>query len=252
VGGGTAGVIITSFSPEVPEVYEQSTVLFTTIVKNLGDIPVATGEARVEILGLDDWAPIDPSRKPIAKLIGDRLIGADPTRNLEGGEAVLDFKLRAPQKTNTITYTPVARLTYPYSTKSTIQLKFATKELVRINPNEQSAATITTSSGPLAIAIKGRLPVVEPRPVTFQLEIQNVGGGKVFFRASDSVNIATDVCTPKGDQRLVGGKSRILTCTVTVPADAPVGGFATKTFDVHLSYTYIIDKQTSVTVLKPT
>ena len=268
-GGGTAGLILTSFSPEVPEVESGQSVSFTTIVKNVGDITVTSGNAKIDIIGLDDWTGDK------TKTVDIDLRRADPSRQEEGGEFLHDFPLTAPTgKQVTLSYTPTARLSYFYETISTIQMKFVTRELTRTNPNEQSTATVTTTSGPFLVTVKGKLPIIQSGDnvkVSFQLEIQNVGGGKAFAgigleaasNEADLISITVPqiqgvtipACTPisttnQSPPRLIGGKSRLLSCTLTF-SKVPAAGFATSNFDLNLAYNYLIDTQSSVTVLKP-
>lgn len=252
VGSGTAGVIITSFSPEVPEVESGSKVLFFTTAKNVGDIE-ATG-IDIRILGLDDWT--GTATKTITPLKP-----ADPQRGLEGEESLEDFELTAPTKQVGITYTPTARVTYKYESKPTIQFKFATREAIRGTPQE-STATVTQTGGPFVVTVRGKLPIIssDKREATVQLEIQNVGGGRAtkgtasgdvdFITVSlDKQSGATFGCNPTGAVRLVGGKSRLVSCKITFNS-VPTAGVATAILDLKLDYTYFVETQTSVTVLK--
>ncbi|MBI4010289.1 MAG: hypothetical protein HY361_03835 [Candidatus Aenigmarchaeota archaeon] len=264
-GGGTAGLIITSFSPELPEVEGGENVVFTMAVKNVGDVSVATSAAKIQILGLDDWAV--PSGSPGKTVTIDTdLRRADPARGEEGEEFFKDTTLTAPQKDTTITYTPTVRVLYPYTTTSTILLKFATREVIKTDPNQQSTATIATTSGPFVVSVRGKLLTIKSGSnveVPFQLEIQNVGGGRAFSgtgvdAASDEIDKikvtptgsgATITCDPSGaDVRLIGGKSRVLSCRATFSTVPPAT--ITATLDLELEYNYFIDTQTSVTLLK--
>ena len=255
VVGGTAGVIITSFSPEVPEVDSGSGVIFLAGVKNVGDKQATNVE--IAISGLDDW-----QTKPTGPALFS-LGPADPTRGLEGEERLEDLTGTAPSKDVGVTYTPTARVTYHYETKSTIQLKFATSEQIRGTPAE-STAKVTTTGGPFVITVRGKLPTVSSRSptATFQLEIQNVGGGRAGGGSAGTDRTAASVdfikvtaptgCTAPSDGgkgvRLIGGKSRLISCKIT-PSIQPAG-FATATLDITLVYEYFVETQTSVTVLK--
>ncbi len=256
-GGGTAGVIITSFAPEIPEVESGADASFFTIVKNVGDTPT-TIASEIILLGLDDWTGNKISE------IGS-LQPADPGRGLEGEEELAEFKLTAPKlKGVSLTYTPTARVMYNYQTKSTIQFSFATTELIRGEP-QQSTVQVTTTGGPFSIVLRGSLPVISSTNPTakVQLEIQNVGGGVagVSKNANDIDSINFDItrkkpdgtgfsCNPAiGNIRLIGGKSRILTCTITLsPSSISRADFATAVVDINLNYYYIVDTQTSVKV----
>ena len=257
---GTAGVIITSFSPEVPEVEGDTEVSFFTIIKNVGDAPTET--PIIQLFGLDDWTPINPS--VTASLRIPSLRPADPARNLEGEESIAEFKLKAPTlKGASLTYTPMARIIYNYETKSTIQFKFATTELVR-GGQQASTAQVTTTGGPFSIITRGSLPVISPAnpKAIVQLEIQNVGGGTAVSNTPagmvDSINIHTDIkpvgtefsCDPAtANIRLIGGKSRLFKCTITLPPSSiPRAGFATAVAEISLKYYYIVGTQTSIKV----
>lgn len=250
VGGGTAGVIITSFSPEVPEVDSNSEVIFFTNVKNVGDFDVS--DVVINLFSLDDWTGSKTSPSFALK-------AADPVRGLEGEESLQEFKLTSPTKSVSVTYTPTARVTYAYRTKSTIQFSFATREQIR-GVQAESTAKVTTTGSPFLITVRGKLPVITSTAAkaTVQLEIQNVGGG----RASDGTDIdniqigvtpsgASVSCTPTGKVRLIGGKSRLITCTLSSFTNVPAAGFATSILDVTLDYRYFVETSASVTVLKP-
>ena len=253
VGGGTAGVIITSFSPEVPEVESGSEVNFFVTVKNIGDVD-NTGGLNLELLGLDDWEGEKSKPIPVLK-------AADPARGLEGEEQLFELKLTAPKgKEVSITYAPTARATFNYKTESNIQFRFATSEQIRGTPAE-STAKVTTTGGPFVITVRGKLPVISSTSpkAKIQLEIQNVGGGRAITSTAGGPDFiifsiekkkgAEFGCTPKDKFRLIGGKSRLITCTITALNPQPAG-FATATLDIKLAYGYFVETTTSVTVLK--
>ena len=101
--------------------------------------------------------------------------------------------------------------------------------------------------------------------VPVQLEIQNVGGGRAFLKdttpSSDNIDKIklteeakgpiTAICTKDsdGNVRLTGGKSRIVSCTLTFNS-VTAGSKATATLGITLDYDYFIETTTSVTVLK--
>ena len=252
VGSGTAGVIITSFSPELPEIESGSKVLFLTTVKNVGDLEAKN--VKLEVLGLEEWT--GTTTKDISSLKP-----ADPQRGLEGEESLQDFELTAPTKQVGVTYTPAVRVTYNYESRPTIQFAFPTREAVRGTP-QQSTATVTQTGGPFVVSVRGNLPIIssEKKEATVQIEVQNVGGGRAakgsgtadvdFIRLSiASQSGATFACTPTGDVRLVGGKSRLISCKITF-TNVPTAGTATATLDLKLEYAYFVETAASVTVLK--
>ena len=251
-GGGTAGVIIQSFSPEVPEVDSDTQVLFFTNVKNVGDVVASNVE--IKLSGLDDWTGTQTAS------LGT-LVPADPARGLEGEERIQEFNLKSPAKDVTITYFPTARVTYTYETKSTIQFSFATREQIRATP-EESTAQVTTTGGPFLITVRGKLPVVssDRREAVVQLEIQNVGGGRAgkgrtvadidFIRFSiEKQSGGTFSCPTDPNIRLIGGKSRLVTCKITFSTIQPAQA-VTATLDIKLNYDYFVDTESSVTLLK--
>ncbi len=261
---GGAGIVITSFSPEVQEVESTSPVLFTASIQNVGDL-ANTNKINLEIFGLDDWAGDK------AAAIDSPLQPADTARGVEGQTAIKDFSLTSPTKDVTVAYTPTLRVSYTYSTKSTIQLKFVTRELVRTNPQEQSTATVTTSGGLFIVSVKGKLSPIQSSTgnvnVPVQIELQNVGGGRAYpagdpaaakptSTSIDNIKVtitstgATTTCIPTGENvRLVGGKSRIISCTLAFTS-IQAAGLATAVLDVALDYNYFVDTAASVTVLK--
>ena len=267
VTAGTSGVIIKSFSPDMPTVEGGMDVTFTLLVKNVGERKAEN--VRAVIFGLsDEWKP---QRMDVTSISPSTLNGADPALGFEGDDGILDFTTKAPAGKSVDTpYQATARVMYKYSTISENLIRLCTAEYLRsISPPGQplprdfGILQSRSSAGPLRVNVKTKLPVIPPgtKRVSVQFEVQNVGGGRTFggkipeegttgeipSDQLDKVKIYYDTSTiscsgvKSGEEfKLVGGKSRVLVCDVNV-GDVPAGGYIDKFINFTLEYNYFVE-----------
>lgn len=260
VGSGTQGVIITSFSPDTTTTETGINVTFTLVVENKGE-QSATGVV-AQLFGLSpDWnqqAITFPSSQIPTTLQGADVSGGMPGEMASGYVTVTPIASKA---TDT-TYDANVRVAYTYRTISESLLRVATSDYVKsiTPPGGQSTQTFgiissKTTSGPLTVNVKTRTATIPPgtTQVSLSFEIQNVGGGRTFdgtVTMTPAINNLDQIdwsgaCS--GGGKLVGAKSRIITCTITLPSFT---NFVEIPVKLQIDYNYFVDSSTSVTVLK--
>lgn len=268
-GPSTAGVVISSFTPDIQTV-DGGKVTFTVVVQNIGGRSATNVKAL--FFGLsNEWkdtanAPFDSDEVPIGTLAS-----ADPTLGLKGEEGTADLNVEAPPgKSSDVVYDASVRVFYDYSTESDTLLRFVTSDYLRTNPNViKGIQSSSSTDGPLVINAVARTPSISSGSTIgrVQFEIINTGGGRVF--RTDSSKIVLDEllsievtglgtkgsCSgqPQGDKstltnvRLAGGKSKIMSCDIDVSG---VVNFADRGVKVVVKYAYFTDGATQVTVTK--
>ena len=269
-----AGVIITSFAPDVQSVDAGSSVSFIVNLKNIGGKTSAAGRAL--FFGLsNDWA-FPTSGNPG---IVPALAAADPSLGLSGEEASIDFVATIAStaaKNADVAYDASVRVIYGYSTTVDTLLRFVKSDFLRTAPNTpKGIQSSTATAGPLLVTAAARTPTLTSTATTgrVQFEIQNIGPGRVVKEIpSDGVVPATNLDIIKTieitgvgdagkcaggpassgkvtlqDQRLAGGKSKVISCDVAVPDLVSFKDIALK---VTITYSYFVDSTTQVTVLK--
>lgn len=269
-----AGVIITSFVPDVQQIDPGSSATFTAVIKNIGSKQATNIKAL--IFGLsDEWTDADVTTNKV-KLLSS-LSAADPSAGLSGEEASFDWTATFPQakgKNTDVAYDASIRVFYDYTTDSDVLLRFVESSYLRTNPNVQKGVVSSqSSSGPLVVTAVARTPSVGAGTTTgrVQFEIQNVGAGRV---SSGTVTGTTDA-EPSGlDQlkevkvtgakncagtnavsgvvtlsnvRLAAGKSKVISCDVDVSG---IANFKDSALKLTASYSYFVDSATQVTVLR--
>ena len=258
-----AGVIITSFTPDVQEVDAGSDVTFVVNLKNTGGKTSGAGTAL--FFGLSsDWTP--------AAQVKDvpTLAPADPGLGLTGEETSIDLtsKISSSAAKNTdVTYDASVRVLYGYTTTVDTLLRFVKSDYLRTAPNTPKGVQSSTSTaGPLLVTAFARTPSIsaDKTDARVQFEIQNIGPGRVFggniptdgIVAAASLDEIKSITVKQGDAslpcgqsdvRLAGGKSKVISCDITV---GNLVNFKDIALKVDIDYNYFIDSTTTVTVLK--
>lgn len=280
ISGGTNGVIIKTFSPDLVTAEGGNSITFDLFVKNVG--ATKAENLRATVFGLsNEWTNLSPQPQlgKLFDLAPATLSGADPSLNFEGEEGSASFSATTPSpgKAVDVTYDANARVLYKYSTVSENLLRLTTIDYLRSItppgqplPREFGVLNSQSSSGPLLITVKTRLLTIPAGATTvkIQFEIQNVGGGRVFSGIvpssgspatipstdldvinSITVSAGTTCAGASSTVKLIGGKSRVLICDVTV-GTLPSGGFTDQAVKFTLNYNYFVETATQVSVLK--
>lgn len=269
-----AGVIITSFVPDVQSVDAGSTVSFIVNLKNVGGKTSGVGKAL--FFGLsNDWT-LDPATglKNVPTLAP-----ADSSLGLPGEETSIDFSATiagTAAKNADVTYDASVRVMYGYTTTVDTLLRFVKSDFLRTAPNTpKGIQSSTATAGPLLVTAAARTPTLSAASTTgrVQFEIQNIGPGRVITDVpTDGIVPATSLdiiktievtgvggggkCagTPESggkvtlsNQRLAGGKSKVISCDIAVP---DLVNFKDSALKVTLTYSYFVDSTTTITVLK--
>lgn len=283
VGPGANGVIITSFAPDVNPTDGGVPVTFVLGLKNAGGVTATAVKA--QLVGLSDkWGNFSPAKDTVTDVIPS-LAPADPTTNLPGEEASFTWTgTSAPGTTSDTTYDANVRVFYNYITKGTALFRIVNTDYLRTNPSIQPGLVSSdTTGGPLAITYSVRSPIVSSaaKDARIQFEIQNTGGGRVYTGTTppSSTNLDTlisitvganqikscagiaDGATTAGaddkdtaagsikletNLRLVGGKSKVISCDISI---------ATTTFQdiqtsIQVDYRYMVESASEITVRK--
>lgn len=272
-----AGVIVTSFAPDVQQIDPGSSVTFTAVIKNIGS--KAATSVKALIFGLsNEWTDADVTTAQVKTT--SSLAAADATAGLPGEETSFDWTATFPVakgKNTDVTYDASVRIFYDYITDSDILLRFVESSYLRTNPDVQKGVVSSqSSSGPLVVTAVARTPSVGAGTTTgrVQFEIQNAGAGRVSkgvtvtdtkdaepdgldllkeIKVSGAKNCAgTDaisnvVTLPSDKLRLAGGKSKVISCDIDIPG---IGNFKDAALKLTASYSYFVDSATQVTVLR--
>ncbi|MBU5537435.1 MAG: hypothetical protein QW818_01320 [Candidatus Aenigmatarchaeota archaeon] len=270
-----AGVIITSFAPDVQSIDPGSTVTFTVNLKNVGGMKSSTGKAILFGLSNEWMLPNNGDVKGVPALAP-----ADPSTGLSGEDVSIDFTATFPSsaaKKTDVSYDASVRVVYGYSTIADTLLRFVKADFLRTAPNTpKGIQSFSVTAGPLLVTASARTSTIPGTSTTgrVQFEIQNIGPGRVVkdippekvIISEDLDVIKTITITGVGrngncagisadesgtvtltDQRLVGGKSKVISCDVAV---GDFTNFKDVALNVKIDYAYFVDSTTRVTVLK--
>lgn len=270
------GVVITSFAPDVASTDGSNPVTFVLSVKNLGEKKAT--DVKAMLFGLSDkWSAATPTAKD-ALTSALTLAPADPAANLPGEEASITWSANAaPGTTTDQAYDANVRVFYTYVTSGTALLRVVDSSYLRTNPNViRGLVSSDGTGGPLLLTFTVRSPVVssDTKTARIQFELQNVGGGRVFTTAAAAAISATNLdtltkitvqgtnlksCAGAGagsgkvelttqttSLRLVGGKSKVISCDIDVTTTT----FQDIQLDVSIDYNYFVDSATQVTITR--
>lgn len=214
---GGNGVSVKEFAPDFSEIYSGEPVTFRLLLKNEGSVEAKGVHA--ELLGLDeDWCGNDATgcgasyggrmeklpNEPECQYTGDGfgMSAPDPIRGTAGSSHICTWTYNAPElgKDFTITYSPVARVFYPYKSAVTKLITFgSSSELRRFQDSggKLPAETSSSTQSPVQLAIQTSGPIrFWEDKVAFPLEvtINNVGGGTPCSTGAASQEGVKDAC----------------------------------------------------------
>ncbi len=265
--------MITSFAPDIQRV-DGGDVTFTAALQNVGER--TANNIKVLFFGLsNEWKMGTSAFDKKLDSTVSTLAPADSSSGLKGEEGTADFTVTAPAgKTADITYDASVRVFYDYQTDGDTLLRFIQSSYEKTNPNAMKGIqSHSSTAGPLVINAVARTPVLSASTTLgrVQFEIQNIGGGRVYSGGLDSSNNPKDIdkvmsieviglgskgsCagSNEGDKatleptRLVGGKSKIISCIVDVSG---ITNYADRALHINIKYSYFVDSATQITVTK--
>ena len=305
----TNGVIIKSFTAnpsEIESIAGESgpgiATIVSTVVQNVGEMDAEL--VTVKLTGLSPEWRFKPAgiTKPLCAAdafiaIGEfsdqtryadicryygigKLFPADPSRGLnEGQETVAEWELLPPAKKEVEqTHEVGARLNYHYTSVFDSIMRVVSSRYFQQTSNKGGLVSSKVSGGPLIVNIKAPNFILAgttaQKSVPIQIEIQNVGSGRVFlWHDSDKsegyiirepgiddwdivdVKVKLDnedvnsQCKLADDKhaRLINGKSGLISCKLIIKDS--VNSFIDKAITVELTYNYVIDSTTAIRVL---
>jgi len=260
-GGQVAGVVVTSFGPDIPEIYSGDDVTFNLMVENVGEEDATVVQAKLFGLGTDwTWTKNYRNVNPTT------LLKSQPEFKVPGGVGDLQWTTTSPSDLRVdTTYTAAVRVKYDYETTAYGSIKLYHKDYLKTRPEE--AASIMKSSGiesfsvtkaPITVSLTGvARPIVSTggTSASIAILIENVGPGTPFDTTEDDMTITvekftvgTTTCVSAGTtKRLPRGGTGSVSCTFTVPSFTD---FTTLPVSVELSYSYFIDASSSIKVFR--
>jgi hypothetical protein len=275
-GGTSNGVIIKSFSPDFSEVAPSEPVTLTLTVQNVGDADATNVVAELFTLNPAEWTGGSFSTLSIGTLVK-----AVPADKVPGGDWTGQWDLTAPTiNVPTKSYTATARVKYEYQTTASATLRFITNDYLRsLQPSEQEKAkknsgivSQLSSNAPIKISFSASsrpfvlVSTTGSSAFAFQITLTNVGQGNPFSGsvsgsvtstnlyhvtisqpniAGTNVQITCPSLASGLDIKLPRGESKTISCTATVSG---VNNVLEGGVDVTLTYNYLVDASTSVTI----
>lgn len=276
---GTNGIIIRDFGFDYSPIYAEETTGLTLTLQNVGgeegtlqeitifgvDAPAATPGNLTWGYGTGDTFTLTPT---------DVLLPPDPTTGFEGEEYYQEWVPEAPAGIKSATtYEFQTRVKYTYSSTFTGKIQVVHNDYLRTLPPEEREALIrvggvqdaSVTGGPLSLtAASGRHFIIrtgdaaEDRSIKFK--ITNVGSGfpykspwgtanlhYVTITADEGIDCAPGASLPV-DEKLARGKTGVISCEFTSPADGTFTNKVDKYFSVTLDYGYYVDSAASITV----
>jgi len=262
-GGQAAGVVVTSFGPDIPEIYSGDSVTFNLMVENLGEEDATGVQAKLFGLGTDwTWTSGYRNVNPTT------LLKSQPEFKVPGGVGDYQWNADSPDDLRVdTTYTAAVRVKYAYETTAYGSIKLYHKDYLKTRPEE--AASIMRSSGiesfsvtkaPITVSLTGvARPIVSAggTPASIAILIENIGPGTPFSGGTteddmtitiDKFTVGTTTCVSADTtKRLPRGGTGSVSCTFIVPSFTD---FTTLPVSVELSYSYFIDASSSIKVFR--
>lgn len=278
--GVVTGVSITSFGPDIPEVFSGDDVIFTVEVENVGEIEATNVSAKLMGLGTDwsgtDWATVANREQSI----GD-LTPAQPSLGVPGGQDSATWDTTSPSGLRVDkVYTAKVRIFYTYETQAVGSVKVYNQDyLGTLPPGEATAIrrasgleSWTTTKSPINVELAGasRPFVVREGDTldgTISVLISNRGQGYPYTEADDtsrkitidsiSVGIDSDgnpkKCTNWDEidktPTLPRTGRKGVSCKFAI-SSTDVPDFTTVPIKVELSYKYYMDSSSTVKILQ--
>jgi hypothetical protein len=254
LGPGSAGVVITSFKPDIAVVDGDQPVSFQMDIENRGGAKAEN--IKYQIFGIGDslsWK----SKREIEK--GQTsLNGANPSKNLPGDSTRQVWEATPVKKSVDVTYTVTGRVDYKYETVTNLEMVLYHRndpDVKNLGVGQSKISSITTSDGPISVTTRGSLPLVSSSSDDFRVvfDIVNSGRGRPYSGTItndlDWITIKAEGCTIQGETKVrLTSNKRTVSCSVD--PNIPDGTHEAKTIKLTITYNYLIESTTSVTVLK--
>jgi len=244
-GESGIGVVIKSFTALPTTTEPKMPVLLQLDIQNSGG--TVAGNVTADLLGLTyEWS-VSPQR---TQDIGE-LYPSDPSRGIaQGEERIIEWDLSAPGKTRDIPYSATAHVSYTYTTTLEAEIKAVTYDYLRQTGETGGISFQGTSTGPLLIKIIASSTVISGGRIPVQVQIQNTGGGHVNGnKLTLDLGSTKDLSCSRTIVTLIGGKTASLYCTLQVGSE-PFTNYKIFPISISTSYSYWIERTTSITVLK--
>jgi len=249
VGGGTQGVVITSFSPDISTIPPGETVTFSLDVENVGGREAKNVKAT--LYGAANAWTCTPSLDQSI----NSLFPPDPVAGTPGETDTFVWDCTAPDVPTEIPQDFYVDVYYDYTTEATGVLIVAEESYLKSLSSKERQEFYSTgglkqlsvSSAPVSIDVVIPRPLIRGRDLTVRVIIRNVGGGKIVDDKLKSFETSGIDCSiQEGVVKLVRGEERTLRCSVS-----DVGNIVKKAeipFTIKLEYTYVVQSSTSVTI----
>jgi hypothetical protein len=273
---GSNGIIIRDFGFDYSPIYAEETTGLTLTLQNVGgeegtlqeitifgvDAPAAAAGPLTWGYGTGDTFTLTPT---------DVLLPPDPTTGFEGEEYYQEWVPEAPiDIKSATTYEFQTRVKYTYSSTFTGKIQVVHNDYLRTLPAEEREALIkaggvqdaSVTGGPLSLAAaSGRHFIIragDPAQLrSIKFKITNVGSGFPYKTPWGTANlhyvtVTSDegdiTCSAPQDIKLARGKTGVISCDFTSPADGTFTNKVDKYFSVTLDYGYYVDSAASITV----
>jgi len=261
--GGTAGVVIDYFEPDISEIYSSEEVMFTAGVKNIGEENAENVELRLFGLG-NDWT-WDSGK---TQQISGRLEKSDESEGIEGGTGEAQWVVTSPSGLKVDnTYTANVRLSYDYETTARANVKVYDTDYLRSISEEASdimqssgIETFTVTDAPISIELTGlSKPLIyreSGQKSSVTVLINNVGDGKPYLDNENDLSVRVGKVTVDGevisdvsnkDYRLPRSGKKSLPVQFELP---DIESYTTIPIEIELTYRYFVDSSTNIIVLK--
>jgi len=257
--GGTKGVIITSFEPDISEIYSGDEIVFTAMVENIGEEDADDIELRIFGLG-NDWDIDDKTQKI------NFLEKQDADEGIPGGTGEVQWTAESPSnlKVDNV-YTATIRMTYSYETTALANIRAYNSDYLKTIPeeagdimNSNGLDSFTVTDAPITVELSGiSKPIVSSGDVQSSITvlISNIGDGKPFDSEETDMTVTVDrikvgdnsPCVSNEKYRIPRNGKKSVACTFDLDE---IDSYTTIPMEIEISYNYFIDDSAKVTVLK--
>ena len=254
LGMGSGGVVILSFAPDIVTIDGDQPVSFVMLLENKGGADAKN--IKYEVFGLGD--SLSWSSKSEQEKGESTLTQANPSKNTPGGETRQVWDATPKKKAVDVSYSVTGRVDYTYQTVSNLEMILYHRNDANVKSlgiSQSKISSLTTSAGPMSIAVRGNIPLVSSSTDDFRVvfDITNTGGGRPYSGSAtsdlDKISIKSEGCTIVGDTKVrMTSNKRAVSCKVDPNvADGKLEG---KTVQLTLDYGYLIEGRTTVNVIK--
>jgi len=247
-------VVITSFAANPPVTDGDNEVTFELNLENRGGWDAEN--IKYDIFGIGDTLSWTGKSEDKGET---ELTAANPSKSLQGGTTYHAWTSTPKEKNTDVVYTVTARVDYEYETDTNLDMQLYGRkdpDVARLGISQSKLNSITTTTGPMAVAVAGSLPLLSGSSDKFSIvfEITNVGTGRPYVGSItsglDKVKISSQGCTITSDNkepRLTNNR-RTVRCEVS-PSIAEDKN-EVKSVQFNMEYNYLIEKPTTVSVRK--